>query len=251
MTTALLGALTVAVATALAVAGLLLTRRLVPLAVLESHNVATGIVYAALYVVYGVALGFSLLLVREQFEASRRTVEGEAVALERIHRLAEPFPESGRGRVRDLAAAYARTVAEEEWGAMGRGQASPEAARLADELGRAVRALEPTGDAQAALYAESLARLDDLRENRALRLLEVREGLPGIIRVVLVAGGAITVAFTYLFGMRDPRLHALAVGALTVVLSLVLFTIGVLEYPFGGSVRIPPESFELVLREIS
>jgi len=134
---------------------------------------------------------------------------------------------------------------------MGRGQASPEAARLADELGRAVRALEPTGDAQAALYAESLARLDDLRENRALRLLEVREGLPGIIRVVLVAGGAITVAFTYLFGMRDPRLHALAVGALTVVLSLVLFTIGVLEYPFGGSVRIPPESFELVLREIS
>jgi hypothetical protein len=58
MTTALLGALTVAVATAFAVAGLLLTRRLVPLAVRESHNVATGIVYAALYVVYGVALGF-------------------------------------------------------------------------------------------------------------------------------------------------------------------------------------------------
>jgi len=251
MTTALLGALTVAVATVLAIAGLLLTRRLVPLAVRESHNVATGIVYAALYVVYGVALGFSLLLVWEQFEMSRRTVEGEAVALERIHRLAEPFPEPQKGRVRDLAASYARTVAEEEWSAMGRGQASLEAARLADELGRAVRALEPASDAQAALYAESLVHLDDLRENRALRLLEVREGLPGIVWFVLVAGGVITVAFTYLFGMRSLRLHALAVGALTVVLTLVLFTIGALEYPFGGSVRVSPEAFELVLRGIS
>ncbi len=92
--------------------------------------------------------------------------------------------------------------------------------------------------------------VDDLDEQRALRLLEVREGLPPILWVVLVVGGVITVAFTYLFGMETPWLHMLAVAALTVIVSLILYTIAVLDYPFNGGLRVGPDAFELVLREI-
>jgi hypothetical protein len=41
--------------------------------------------------------------------------------------------------------------------------------------------------------------------------------------------------------------HKLMVGALALVISSVLFAIGVLEYPFSGDVRVSPEPFELVL----
>lgn len=133
---------------------------------------------------------------------------------------------------------------------MARGGSSPEAGRLANDLGSAVRGLDPGGDAQSALYAESLERLDDLRESRALRLLEVREGLPSILWFVLVVGGVITVVFTYLFGLRSFWMHASAVAALAAIVTLVLFTIAVLDHPFDGGVRVGPEAFELVLQEI-
>lgn len=235
---------------ALSVAGLALTRRLIPLSTREAHNTAAGTVYAALYVVFGVSLGFSLFLVWQQFETARQTAEQEAVAVERIYRLTEAFPEPGRGRVRDLAVSYARTVVDDEWPLMGRGQTSPKAGRLAGDLGNAVQELEPGNDAQSDLYSESLTRLDDLKESRALRLLEVRESLPVILWYVLVIGGTLTVAFTYLFGMRSFLLHALAVAALTMMVSLVLFTIGVLDQPFDGDVRVDPEAFRLALDEI-
>jgi hypothetical protein len=43
----------------------------------------------------------------------------------------------------------------------------------------------------------------------------------------------ITVAFTYLFGMKSPWLHMLAVAALTLMITLIIYTIAVLDYPFN------------------
>jgi hypothetical protein len=37
------------------------------------------------------------------------------------------------------------------------------------------------------------------------------------------------------------------VAALALLISSILFSIGLLEYPFSGSVRVGPEAFELVL----
>jgi hypothetical protein len=108
----------------------------------------------------------------------------------------------------------------------------------------------PEGTAQEAVYSESLSRLDDLRETRDLRLLEVREGLPAVVWAVLVSGAVFTVGFSYLLGLGSLVLHALAVGALTAVIAFTIFTIGVLDHPFGGSVRVGPEAFELLVETI-
>jgi cation transporter-like permease len=64
---------------------------------------------------------------------------------------------------------------------------------------------------------------------------------------VLVVGGIFVVGFTYLFGLENTLVHTLMVAALALIISLVLFTIGVLEYPFSGGVRVGPEPFEVVL----
>ena len=71
-----------------------------------------------------------------------------------------------------------------------------------------------------------------------------------MVWVVLVVGGVLTVAFTYLFGMESVRLHAVAVAGLTILISLILHAIGVLDYPFNSGVRVQPDAFEQVLREI-
>jgi hypothetical protein len=234
----------------LAVAGLALMQRLVPLPIREAHNAATGMIYAAVYVMFGVTVGFSLFLVWQLYDAAQKSAESEAATVEEIYGLAGGFPEPERGRVQDLAVSYARVVVEEEWPLMREGRTSERAGELADELRASIQDFEPHTEAGQTLRSEGLTQLDDLYEYRALRLLEVREGLPPILWVVLVVGGVITVAFTYLFGMKTPWLHMLAVAALTVIVTLIIYTIAVLDYPFNGDLRVGPDAFELVLREI-
>jgi hypothetical protein len=102
---------------------------------------------------------------------------------------------------------------------------------------------------QSELYADALGRMDVLRDNRALRTTEVRERIPSVVWVVMVSGALITVGFTYLFAMRSFKLHAVATGALTVVV-LLLFTVGVLDHAYDGDVRVGPGAFELALKKM-
>lgn len=250
MFTILAGVLTVLVSVAIAVVGLALTYRFASIPLLQEHYSATGAIYAALYVMFGISIGFSLYLVWQQYEAGVQTVEQEASALLQIYRSAGDFSDPERGQVQDLAVSYARTEVKDEWPLMNHGQSSPQADQILDEMGEAVRDLSPKTSAQDALYSDALSRLDVLRDNRTLRLVELREGIPSVVWVVMVAGAIITVGFTYLFAMKSFRLHAVATGALTVVVVLVLFTIGVLNHAFNGDIRVSPKAFELVLEEM-
>jgi len=250
VTTILYGILVVVVAVVAAVVGLMLAQRLIPLSIREQSNTATGTIYAALYVVFGVSLGFSLFLVWQQFNAARQTVENEATSLQQIYNLAARFPESEQDRIKELAVSYARVVVEEEWASLQQGRPTERAQTLLGELRRSVVDLEPHSNAQDALYAASLQELDELEENRALRLLAAREGIPSILWVVLVVGGTLTIAFTYLFGMERAWLHAVAVAGLTAAVCLILYVIAILDYPFNSGVSVQPDAFELVLRVI-
>jgi hypothetical protein len=135
---------------------------------------------------------------------------------------------------------------------MEQGRASPEAWATLDELRGTILGLEPPKDAQQvpysqARYNEVLEQLHGVGDARRERLLSASEGLPTILWVVLIGGGIITIAFTYLFGLESTAVHTLMVAALAVVLSLSLFSIAALDYPFRGDVRIHPDAFEQVL----
>ena len=250
LVTSVYGLLIVVASVAVAVGGLMVTRRLIPLPVREKNNTAIGTIYAALYVMFGVSVGFSLFLTWQQYNAARQVAKSEAVAVEQVYRLAEGLPEPERGRIQDRAVSYARGVVEDEWPSMGQGRESPRARALLGDLRRSVQDARPQTDAQSDLYSQSLAEMSDLEANRELRLLAVNEGIPYIVWVVLVVGGVLTVGFTYLFGIEPDWLHGVAVAGLTVLVALILHVIGVLDYPFNSGVQVQPTAFEQVLREI-
>ncbi len=237
----------VSLAVILAVAGLLVVQRLVPLSIRESHNAAIGIIYAALYVMFGMMVGFSAYLVLSKYNTSQNTVKSEASNVEELYWLAEQLPEPERGEIQELAVSYARAVVDEEWPLMRGGQTSPRAGTLADDLRRSIEDFEPGTAAEQAVYAQELERVHDLDEAREVRLLNVREGLPPVLWFVLVSLGIDTILFTYFVGMKARWLHVLAVAALTGGIALIIFALVVLDRPFGGDLRVGPDAFELVL----
>ena len=244
------GIVIVTVAVVLALAGMVLARRVLPFSVREAHNANTAAMFGALYVVYGLIVGFSAYQVADQFDAARRTVQNEAGSVGEIYLLAEQLPGPDRREIQGLVESYARALVEDGWPRMEEGGASARAQKIGDELRRAVMGFEPSTGAEQAIYAQGLTLVQEFDEYRALRLLEVREGIPAILWVVLILGGVMTIGFTYLFGMEAPRLHVLMIVSLTVVLVLVLYTIRALEYPFDGIVQVQPEPFELLLEKI-
>ncbi len=250
MATVVWGVVVVIVAVVLALVGMIPVGRLVPFPVRESHNAHTATMFGALYVMYGLMVGFSAYLVAGQYDAAQKTVENEAGSVEEIYRLAEQLPGQERREIQGFAESYARTVVEEGWPMMEQGRVSARAGEIGDDLRRSVMAFEPGTGSEQAVYSQTLTLVQDFDEYRALRLLEIREGIPLILWVVLIVGGVITICFTYLFGMRTPHLHVVMVVALTVVLALILYTIRALEYPFDGIVQVKPIAFEAFLDKI-
>jgi hypothetical protein len=248
--TAFLLLLTILLTMLLGVAGVALTQRLMPVQRRNPHNAAIGILYGGLYVLFGVIVGFTAFLVLNNYNAARTTVQNEAADVRRIYQLAQQLPESKRGEIQELAGSYARVVLEKEWPLMRQGQTSTHAQALAEELSSAVQEFKPATSAQQSLYAQELIAVNDLENDRATRLLNMGPHLPPILWIALLGLSIPMLLFACLVGIEDTRLHMLGVAALAAGIALVLFTIAVLDRPFGSESRVGPQPFELVVHQI-
>ena len=222
-------------------------QRLVPTARRQEHNDVAGFIYAALGVAYAVLLGLVLIAVWEDWQAAQDAATREADEVAGIFWIARALPEPRTRDVQELARDYAEVVVREEWPLMKKGESSPRAWELLDELRGTVEASDPKTDAQLVAYDNEIQRLHDLSDARRERLLAAEDGLPAILWAVLLVGGVIEVGFTYLFGLQNTTVHVLMVAALALIIGLILFAVGALDYPFRGDISIAPDAFEQVL----
>jgi len=250
LSTVLIGGLILALAVLLAVAGLIFAQHRIPLELRQSHNTPIGIIYGALYVTFGVIIGFSTYLVLNKYTTSQTTVVNEASAVRSLYYLAGQFPESQRDQIQELLTSYARAVVDDEWPLMGEGQPSPRATALDQQITESVYGFQPSTSAEQTLYSQALLRVYDLNQNRSIRLLYARAGLPPILWFVVGVLAVIILLFSYFVGMESARLHILAVAVLTAGFAFTIFTIISLDQPFGGDLRVNPDAFEIVLNEI-
>lgn len=234
----------------LALAGLLWVRRALPLDVLKAHHEVAGFLFGVLGVMYAVLLAFVVFVVWEQFEDAKIAASQEANQIGDLSRLAQGFPAPLRQAIWRQTRSYAGLVAGEEWEAMARGEMSPRAQGAMDALWRLYATIEPRTPGQSAIYAESLARLSQLSDDRRLRLHAGRDAIPRVLWMLLWFGGLITVPFTYFFGVKSFRSQALMTAALTGMIGAILFLIAALDHPFRGDVGVSPDAFQFILKRM-
>jgi hypothetical protein len=243
------GLLIVALAILMAVGGLVLVQRLYSTERRKQHNDVAGFIYAVLGVAYAVLLGLMLIAVWEKWNAAEALTTDEANELAGIFWFAHALPQPEGRHIQQLVRSYDQVVVEEEWPLMEQGEASPKAWATLDDLRATILGLDPPTGAQQVRYdqmryEEILEQLHDLGNARRERLLAAEQGLPPILWVVLILGGVITVGFTYLFGLNNTLVHLLMVAALALIISMSLFTVAALDYPFKGDIHIHPTAYE-------
>src|SRR3954469_16980818 len=166
LSTALLGGVILSLSMLLTVAGLIFAQHRIPLELRLAHNVPIGLIYGALYVTFGVIIGFSAYLVLNKYTTSQTTVVNEASAVRALYFLAEQFPEAQRDQLQDLAISYARVVIEAEWPLMREGQLSLRATALNQEITKSVDSFQPSTSPEQTLFSQALQRAHELNQNR-------------------------------------------------------------------------------------
>jgi hypothetical protein len=209
-------------------------------------NDVTGWQLGILGTTYGVILGFMLLTVWNDFRGAEVNANLEASSLLTVSRIGEglPFPE--RDAIHALALKYAETTINEDWPAMqaqGEGRASE---RVAGEMWKVLGKLRTDGGGSSSVD-NLMNALKDLSERRNLREQELRNRLPKILWLLLVAGAGATVGSSCLLGNDNAWLHYCQVLALTFVVAVALASIADLARPFEGAVSVKATAFERAL----
>ena len=215
----------------------------------KESNDFTGAVVAVIGTTYAVILAFMLANVWNIAQQAAANEEQEANALVNVWRIAGELQLPSANDIQALCLNYADSAINKEWPAMARGvPLPPETGEMINQLWHLAGQIQLHSSTNSIAEYQLMEELRLLTEFRRLRIMQSREGLPGILWTVLIAGGIITVAASCFFGGPNFRVHILQVVVLTFLLSLVLVAIADIDKPYQGPVRVEPEGFMFALK---
>jgi hypothetical protein len=210
----------------------------------RDHNDIIGWQVSVLGTTYAVILGFMLYAVWTSFQTADVNADSEANCLVSVFRLANGLPASQRDQVHQLAREYANVVIEQEWPAMQRGELSHAGHHAIEQIWSVVMQTKPATFEEQTSMNLALTEIDSMTEHRRVRQLQSQSKLPGILWIVLVAGGIITLLSSCMFGIDNFGLHCLQVVSLVLLISLILIAIADIDRPFQGVVHVSSRGFE-------
>jgi hypothetical protein len=220
--------------TVLAVAAMLVVRRMSPRGGLLSGMESADGIFSAAGAGLAVVLAFVIFTVFESYDNGRDAAGREAVAAQQMYSTAGFFPDQ-TDELRGEVICYSRSVIDDEWPAMQRGQESSVTQGWVDEMVRSITQAKVQGNGQAAALEHWLQLGDDRQEARRTRLAEGAPFVPGFVWVVLILMIVVVVAFQCLFA--DPGATAfgqsLAMASMAATLFSALTLIWVLDRPFN------------------
>jgi len=243
------------VTTAIAVVGLYLVRRKYSADLLKENHEVAAIIFNAFGVLYAVVVAFVVFVTWNGYDEATKNLQLEASQVIDLFHSAKAFPDPASRVIQDGLISYTNLVHDDELRRMAEGDISIYSAGALRNLLAVFDTMEDKSIPNRELYMESLRRLNNLAEYRRLRIFAGNDTVPPIMWLIMLLGGVIMVLYTYYFGVRNIRAQYGMTSALTIMISLILFVVYVLDHPFTGSGRVSAkpydEAMELMQKEYS
>ena len=227
----------------ISITGLLIIRKYYPHYKCKLHNDIAGFIFATLGVIYAVLLACIVVMTWQDFDKAQDVTVNEANCIAALYRDATPFPAEFRAELKSKLTNYVRDIINEEWQMMGTGQRSASVQNIQEELWKLYGGFQPKNETQKIFLTESVKKLNQATEMRRQRIVYASSGINPLLYFVLFAGSFITIAFTMLFGTENIIPHLIMVSLLAARISITLFTVIAMDYPFTGDISIKPDVF--------
>jgi Na+/proline symporter len=244
-----------AVTTTIAVLGLYLVRKKYPADVLKENHEVAAIIFNAFGVLYAVVVAFVVFVTWNGYDEATKNLQLEASQVLDIFQSAKAFPDPASKVIQDGLISYTNSVHNDELRRMAGGDIGIYSTGSLRNLIAVFDGMNDKSIPNRELYMESLRRLNNLAEYRRLRIFAGNDTVPPMVWLILLVGGLITVLYTYFFGVRNIRGQYIMTSALTIMISLILFLVYVLDHPFTGTGRVSArpfsEAMELMQNEYS
>lgn len=242
--------LIVIVPTAITMCGPIIVRRLVGMDRIVGNNEVAGFKFATLGVIYAVLLGLVVISVWEKYAEADDAVTRESGALASLYRLAGGLAPEDQQSLRASLSEYADSVAADDWPAMAQGQESPEGRQALGSIYKVILAIR-IGSARDAVLLDALLTQADLITDARRERISLAEGVvPAAIWFVLFLGAALTLGFTFFFGVENLRAQVVMAGILALVIFLALFVAVSISHPFTGPLSVRPEAIVLLADDL-
>lgn len=241
------GVLLVCAAVLCAVLLELCARRLLPIELRRRHNDVAAAILSIIGVTYAVLLAFVAMLAWDGFNRAKAASYNEAALVEDVYNLSAGFDAPVKSAIRNDILGYVRRIVTIEWPQQAEGQMVDQDSRYLNALNELAIGLHPSSLADSDLHSLLLQTMQRLSDARQGRLLAAQSTIPDIVWFVLIAGGALTVAFGSFLGAPSLRMHLGMLAVLAASGALVLILIIALSNPFRGDFRITTAPFQHVL----
>jgi Protein of unknown function (DUF4239) len=228
----------------------LLVHHFLPASVRRQHTELGGVIFSVIGTTYAVLLAFMATTAWEQHSAAEDLSRHEADLIGRLYSASQGIPDPKGAAIRDDLRAYLVQIIDVEWPAQVAGRKVPVSESHLERLDQVVFGLIPANAGQAAVQQFLIRVVSDLAAARRDRRLATHGTIPGLVWVILLSGGALVVAFSFVLGAPAQALHLVMTAALVASGLLVLLLIIGLSSPFHGAVTISPEPYSGVLDEM-
>ncbi len=205
---------------------------------MDLNNEVAGFKYAVIGAIYGVLLAFITMIVYEEYKDGRHTVDNEARAIFTLYRLSEGLTGDMQPQIRESLKRYASSVVTDEWPLLKEGKEAESSKVLMRTIWKNYMEFVPKGEKESSVYNQSLSVLHELYSARRHRVISSQTELPGIMWFVLLAGGFITISFSFFFSTPNLKAQILMTALVTLLISLSLSLIALLDNPFSGPVSL-------------
>jgi hypothetical protein len=236
----------ISVLVVLAIAGQLLTHKMVTTDKLE---LSQGMIEAMVGVVgtlFSLLLGLLVANAIENYHEISVQVSAEANSLANIYRLSEGLPSEQSLKIRDLCMDYNHCVINTEWPLMGKMEMAPHCWKVYGNLWSACVNLKPQSEQESNLQSSMLDCAKILGETRRARSVVCQAEISPILWTAIFFGSIITIVFTYFFTSKMGGWHTMLTALIAISLGLNIWLLAAYSLPFSSELKIKPVIFQVL-----
>ena len=206
------------------------------------YSVVLGFVGSA----YGLLLGLLVVFAVGHYSDAGQQAENEATSLVSLYDALNVYPPQTRVGTQHELVCYMRSIVADDWPSMESGATTetPRALAFGDRLRATARGLPVAGRRQASAYSRAAKLLTKADQSRQQLLFLTEPEIPTALWVVIYVGAFLLVFLIASSYIAEPRGRVIALGSLTVLLTVVLAVLGILDRPFGGEAGLPPDQLQ-------